>query len=56
MVLFVIILAIFAPLLTPYDPTKSVALSLQPPSWEHPFGTNKIGQDMWSRVVYGART
>jgi len=56
MVLFVIILAVFAPLLTPYDPTKSVAPSLQPPSWEHPFGTNKIGQDMWSRVVYGART
>jgi len=56
MVLFVIFLAIFAPLLTPYDPTQSVAPSLQPPSLEHPFGTNKVGQDMWSRIVYGART
>jgi len=56
MVVFVIFLAIFAPLLTPYDPTRTVAQSLLPPSWEHPFGTNKIGQDMWSRVIYGART
>jgi len=55
-VAFVVFLALFAPLLTPYDPTKSVAPSLLPPSWEHPFGTNKVGQDMWSRIVYGART
>ena len=55
-VAFVVFLAIFAPFLTPYDPTKSVAPSLLPPSWEHPFGTNKVGQDMWSRIVYGART
>jgi len=56
MVLFTVFLAILAPILTPYDPTRSVDLSLQPPSWKHPFGTNKVGQDMWSRTVYGART
>ena len=56
MVIFVIFLAIFAPLLTPYDPTKSVDLGLQPPTLKHPFGTNKVGQDMWSRILYGART
>ncbi|MEM2188898.1 MAG: ABC transporter permease [Nitrososphaerota archaeon] len=56
LVVFTIFLAIFAPLLTPYDPTKSVGPSFQPPCWEHPLGTNKIGQDMWSRIVYGART
>ncbi|MCL7384105.1 MAG: ABC transporter permease [Thaumarchaeota archaeon] len=56
MIATVVLMAVFASLLTPYDPTKSVGLSLQPPSFNHPFGTNKIGQDMWSRTVYGART
>ncbi len=56
MVLLVISMAIFADFLTPYDPTKSVGLSLQPPSLQYPFGTNKVGQDMWSRTVHGART
>lgn len=56
MIMFVVLIALLAPLLTPYDPTKSVAPSLRPPTVEHPFGTNKVGQDMWSRTVYGART
>jgi peptide/nickel transport system permease protein len=56
MIATVVLMAVFASFLTPYDPTKSVGLSLQPPSFNHPFGTNKIGQDMWSRTVYGART
>lgn len=56
MILLVVSMAIFADFLTPYDPTKSVGLSLQQPSLQHPFGTNKVGQDMWSRTVYGSRT
>lgn len=56
MISIIIFMAVFADFLTPYDPTKSVGPSLHPPSLEHPFGTNKIGQDMWSRTVYGART
>jgi peptide/nickel transport system permease protein len=56
MIITVILMAVLADFLTPYDPTKSVGLSLQPPSLDHPFGINKIGQDMWSRIVYGART
>lgn len=56
MVLFVVFMAMFAPLLTPYDPTKSVGRSFVPPSPEHPLGTNKIGQDMFSRMLFGART
>jgi len=55
-VLAVVFMAIAAPLLTPYDPTRRAGPGYQPPSWEHPFGTNNLGHDMWSRTVYGART
>ena len=55
-VLSVVFMAAAAPLLTPYDPTLSVAEPFLPPSMEHPLGTNKLGQDVWARVVYGART
>ena len=55
-VLAVIFMAIAAPVLTPYDPTRRAGRSFQPPSWEHPFGTNNLGYDMWARIVYGART
>lgn len=37
------------------DPTSTAFASLQPPSAEHPFGTDQIGHDVFSRVVYGAR-
>jgi peptide/nickel transport system permease protein len=37
------------------DTTKTVGLSLQSPSIHHPFGTDKLGRDIASRVVYGAR-
>jgi peptide/nickel transport system permease protein len=48
--------AVCAPLLTPYRPYIQV-LTLQdhPPTWLHPLGTDFIGRDVWSRVVYGAR-
>jgi peptide/nickel transport system permease protein len=47
---------IFAPILTPYDPiTGDFSKALFPPSWEHPFGTDYIGRDILSRVLYGAR-
>ncbi|MDZ7265137.1 MAG: peptide ABC transporter permease, partial [candidate division KSB1 bacterium] len=48
--------AIFSPLLTRYDPD---AINLneiyQPPSWQHPFGTDMNGRDVFARVLYGAR-
>ncbi len=54
--LVLVLLAIFAPLLTPYDPVKvdlsSIAL---PPSPEHWFGTDVRGMDIFTRVLYGAR-
>ncbi|MGI8689646.1 MAG: ABC transporter permease [Thermomicrobiales bacterium] len=51
-----ILLAIFAPLLSSYDPT-AVALRtrLQPPSGAHLFGTDEFGRDILTRVFYGAR-
>lgn len=53
--LFYIFLAIFAPVLAPYDPTVRVGRSLQPPSEKHLFGTDNLGRDIFSRVIYGSR-
>ena len=57
-VIFLIILlaCIFAPLLTGYSP-KAVDMKsiLKPPSGEHWFGTDKIGRDVFARVLYGGR-
>jgi peptide/nickel transport system permease protein len=53
--LFVII-AIFAPLLAPSDPNATnFSAVLQPPSWAHPMGTDDLGHDVLSRVIFGAR-
>ncbi len=50
-----LIVAIFAPLIAPYDPlAQDFGLTL-PPSREHLFGTDELGRDVLSRVVYGAR-
>src|SRR5262245_31539095 len=49
--------AAFAPWLAPYSPVKiDVLHKLQPPSAEHWFGTDHLGRDLLSRVIYGART
>jgi ABC-type dipeptide/oligopeptide/nickel transport system permease subunit len=49
-------LGVFGPSLAPHDPSYIVpADRYQAPSWEHPFGTNKFGEDMFSRVLTGAR-
>lgn len=56
-VFLVIFLAcIFAPLLTPYQPEEvDLRNMLLKPSLAHPFGTDKIGRDLFSRVLYGGR-
>ena len=57
LVLVAIIAALFAPLLAPHDPAQIQLLSrLQSPSFAHPFGTDELGRDVLSRVLYGART
>lgn len=55
-VIFFIILALLAPLISPYD-YKAQVLSerLQAPSAEHWFGTDDLGRDMLTRTLYGAR-
>ena len=48
--------AIFAPLIAPQDPaTLTCPRRLQPPSAAHWFGTDELGRDILSRVIYGAR-
>lgn len=47
--------ALLAPLLAPYDPSLQVAVPFAAPSWSHPLGTNDVGQDLLSELMYGAR-
>jgi peptide/nickel transport system permease protein len=56
-IVLLIVVAICAPLLTSYDPiVQNMAIRLAPPSWEHLLGTDEFGRDVYSRIVYGART
>src|SRR5882762_7147049 len=51
-----ILLALFAPLIVPYDPiATSWSLVRKPPSALHWFGTDELGRDILARVIYGAR-
>jgi peptide/nickel transport system permease protein len=60
---FVLVIpAVFAHQVSPYDPLKgSLAKRLKPPVWqqggaiEHPLGTDKVGRDILSRIIHGAR-
>lgn len=55
-VLFLILMAIFAPLLAPYDPIMRIKEdSSLAPSGTHLFGTDLLGRDIFSRVIYGSR-
>jgi peptide/nickel transport system permease protein len=54
--ILMVVMAIAAPWLAPYDPNEqNVLLKLEPPSAEHWFGTDAFGRDVLSRVIYGAR-
>jgi len=54
-VAFFVLIALAAPLLTPYDPNASVVTGSLPPSSAHILGTTGLGQDMFAQIVYGAR-
>jgi peptide/nickel transport system permease protein len=50
------LVAIFAPTIAPYDPLEqNIQDRLQPPSTEHLCGTDELGRDIFSRILYGAR-
>lgn len=61
-VLAVILMAVLAPVISPYDPAKTNAVErLKPPawlekgSWDHPLGTDNLGRDILSRIIYGSQ-
>jgi peptide/nickel transport system permease protein len=49
-------IALLAPIISPHNPYEITEDSFAPPSAEHPLGTDYVGRDMFSRVLYGART
>ena len=51
-----VLAAVFAPVLTPYDPlSNNHSIEMQAPSTHHPFGTDQFGRDVLSRILFGAR-
>ena len=57
-VLFVLVIALFGPLIAPYPEDAAAAhlmRRLKPPSAAYPFGTDNLGRDIFSRVILGAR-
>ena len=51
-----IVLAIFAPVVAPYNPFSLIGgVRLTPPSWQHWMGTDDLGRDVLSRIIYGSR-
>ena len=51
-----VLASILAPLLAPYDPNAlDMANALTGPSWEHPLGTDQLGRDMLTRLIFGGR-
>ena len=55
-VMFFVLMAALADVIAPYNPYEIVGKPLQPPSQKHWLGTNDVGQDIWSEVIYGSRT
>jgi peptide/nickel transport system permease protein len=60
--LVLVLSAVFAPLLTTYDPVRvDLVARMQPPMWleggssEHILGTDQLGRDLWARMIHGAR-
>ena len=55
-VVLLVLIAIGAPLVARHNPIAvDLINSLQPPSWNHWFGTDIQGRDVWARLVYGTR-
>ena len=50
-----VLAAVFAPLFTPYSPTEAAGVPFDRPSRAHPLGTNDVGQDLLSQLLFGSR-
>ena len=56
-VTFIIVMTLLAPVIAPHNPEQINSANIaQPPSWKYPFGTNQLGQDIFSRIMYGSTT
>jgi peptide/nickel transport system permease protein len=55
-ILIVVLAAILAPAIAPYDPISGTRDTFARPGLTHPMGTDDLGRDVFTRVVYGART
>jgi len=56
-IVLMLLVALFAPLVAPYDPLETSFLDqLKPPSGEHLLGTDPFGRDVFTRILFGART
>lgn len=54
-IFLICLMAIFAPMIAPYDPTEIIARRGAPASADHPLGFDDIGRDLLSRIIFGAR-
>lgn len=55
MVGLVVLVGLLAPIIAPYDPNAQEFATMAPPSVGHPFGTDSVGRDVFSRVIFGTR-
>ncbi len=54
-VVLLVLAAVFAPVLAPHDPLALDGEAFEKPSLSHPFGTDRLGRDLFSRILFGAR-
>jgi len=54
-VIMLVFMAIFAPLISPYNPIKGVSEPMESPNGNHPWGTDTLGRDVLSRTIWGGR-
>src|SRR5215472_5662849 len=54
-VVLLLLIAVFGPLLAPYDPAAPSPARLQPPTMQHLMGTDNLGRDVFSRFLFGTR-
>ncbi|MCC6453521.1 MAG: ABC transporter permease [Caldilineaceae bacterium] len=57
LITLILLIGVFTPVVDPYDARtdSNLAEARQAPSWEHPFGTDRLGRDVFRRVMHGAR-